>query len=342
MLDMLKGKATNTAAKTVVTARSVVKQGFDTAKGKLEAAKAGPGTKLDITAVKKKLAAAGSTVKLHAGTVKGKCEMATAGTAAKLDVGTVKDKLKTAGLVLKLEAFEAGSAVKGKCDATATEAARLLGSTIPGYKRSGQTSNPECVEQLLSMGFAPKDILRAMHERGSEDVAAVISFLCQDQAGEVRSRRERVAGTIARRMNELDADEDEDVQIALQLSRLQAEAAARRSCRVVEAMTPGDVQHATAQEAAVSEQTCNIDSTASATPWALRPSVGTWLMPIAATSDVGSTEGIPHATGDVAVASAPVASAAKLTDSSAGALAKQENAENAGAVAMHGAVRCGA
>merc|ERR1711865_955761 len=68
-----------------------------------------------------------------------------------------------------------------------------------------------------------------------------------------------IAQCIARRMAEMEMDEEDDMQIALRLSQLQTDASMPLSCSD-DAVTPAP--------ASVPTQ-----------PWRLRPSVGTWLMP---------------------------------------------------------------
>mmetsp|Transcript_109163 Transcript_109163/g.172503 ORF Transcript_109163/g.172503 Transcript_109163/m.172503 type:complete len:312 (-) Transcript_109163:170-1105(-) len=79
------------------------------------------------------------------------------------------------------------------------------------------------VEQMLNMGFSRDAIDRAVHATGTSQVSSVVAFICHEPIAMTRDRRDRVAQGIARRMLEVEFDESEDVQLALALSKFEAE-----------------------------------------------------------------------------------------------------------------------
>merc|ERR1719310_335669 len=48
------------------------------------------------------------------------------------------------------------------------------------FRLPGARVNSECVQQLVGMGFPRKNILRAVRTLGTDDLSMVVEFLCQD------------------------------------------------------------------------------------------------------------------------------------------------------------------
>jgi len=238
--------AKDKASVAAVTARCEVGNGMGAVKDKIDAAASGPLVKHAFGSLSNKLATASSAMKLGVGTVKDKCDAATP--LLQLEVDSVRDKLATAGLVAKLGV----GTMKDQCDAVMKDKA----DTVRRLRNTVQTPPTESVEQLVAMGFARNDVLRAFCQVGSGDMDAIVTVLCnaegrgkspgsvmlRTQAALVRSRmaseaalvrsREVMAGVFPRRVNEasgVEFDEEEDLQHALLLSRLQAEMSWKRS-----------------------------------------------------------------------------------------------------------------
>lgn len=273
-------KSTALVAKTTASLARAVRQRFGAAKDNVDASAKEP--LLDVGAVTDKLVAAGTGVKDRCGAAKAGAvaQLAMVGSAVKLRVGAVKGKC---------DVVTAGSAVKRGVDTVKNKLDVALRSSnaIPPLDAN---VNSECVEQLLAMGFAHKDVWRVVREAGPEDVCTVsicATRLCQLSAGDRSSAsmatksfnrvwpRGRMARDLARALNELDMDEGEDLEIALQLSKLQAEGS-MRSRRILDAFQDANVPHAFWDDVAP----LAVQEPDASTSWRLKPSVGTWLMPL--------------------------------------------------------------
>jgi len=193
-------------------------------------------SKLYVRTVKEKITMARSAVKFGVGMVKHKFDIAATGAAG---------KLAFAGCALKVGV----DTMKGKCDAG-------VGAVRDKFTSAVLLSKAEAdfVEMLVPMGFSRRDAADAVRRLGTEDFNAVMDFLCTDPL--LRSALEwdsYIDQFIARRMIEMEFEEEESFQIALALSQFEAE-----------------VRQA-------HQQDCPQDS---GKVFHLQPSVGTWMLPL--------------------------------------------------------------
>jgi hypothetical protein len=132
------------------------------------------------------------------------------------------------------------------------------------------------IEQMLNMGFAHDEIVRAVRATGTSRVSSVVAFLCHEPLPMSRERTQRVATGVARRIVELEYDENEDVQLALALSQFEAEISACNGGEL-----PEDSQFKAYQW--WDGTPAGTDSPRTLTKevdlaFQMRPSVGTWIV----------------------------------------------------------------
>lgn len=234
---------------------------------------------LDSKAFQEKLAMAGAVAKSGVDKVKHKCDVAAiefaerllaAGSAAKLSAGTVKGKCEN-GVV----------AVKSKLD--------VVKQQLPSATPLLSVIESECVELVVSMGFPRRDAVRAVRKVGTEDVNSVVAFLCQEQGPRAAAPEwtAHMNQCIARRILEMQLDEEEDVRIALALSQFQYEASQSHGHNLPEA-SPFAPFHCWENGECPNQQCTHVTGVVCHTvypsttpqPFQLRPSVGTWLQPL--------------------------------------------------------------
>lgn len=228
--------------------------------------------KLHCLTVKQQLMMAGCAAKARAERVRHKCDVAAARAAGKV-----------------ITAASTAKEVKGKCDVRVGAVmnkidivqARLFGSSaLLGVVEA------ECVDMLVAMGFPRQDAAHAVRRVGTDDVNSIVEFLCQEPGQKASSPdwNSRIAACIARRMVEMELDAEEDMQMALALSKFQAEAAQAHGRNLVGASSFApfhcwdDSQSSTQNAVHITGIVCPHQDLVA--PFHLRPSVGTWMQPL--------------------------------------------------------------
>jgi len=290
------------------------------------AAAGGQRSKFDARTVKEQLMMAGYAAKTGVERVKHTCDVAAAGAAEKV--------------------ITASSSAKGKCDVgvgavmnkiDSVQAAVFGSSPVLGMVEA------ECVDMLVAMGFPHKDAARAVRRIGTDDVNSVVAFLCQEPGRRASAPDwdSRIAECIARRMVEIELDEEENVQIALALSKFQAEASEANGHHLP-AASPFLPFHCWEDSTSSEEPCVHITGMVCpqqepTTPFHLRPSVGTWMQPLCKATKAPSS---PH----LATPDPCMDTASEIT--SLNACANVENTKIVEARTLtssrKGAVRCGA
>jgi hypothetical protein len=290
MTDTMKAisqTAKHVASEAVVVAGTAVRKGVDAVRDKGYAASlkaplvgqelpevvTSPREQVEsrIGVVKEKLWMARAAAKFSIGRVKSKCDAAAAGASDKFVAARSTVKV---GVDAVIEKCDSGvGTVMSKLDAASQKlsgAAPLLSSV-----------ETECVQLLVSMGFARKDAARAVRQVGADDVNSVVEFLCQEpgQRAGTPGWNSQMSRHIARRMLEMQLDEEEDMEIALALSRFQAEASQRTGCNLPHA-SPFAEFHCWEES---SDQVCTHITGMVCQPqrskaFHLKPSVGTWML----------------------------------------------------------------
>jgi hypothetical protein len=286
MLSNVKTRAATTkrvATDAIVAAGSAMKQGLSTSKDKrYEAAMKMPlvadETEAEVISpveekeektsearkVKEKLVKVGAAFKVSA---KHKYHLAASGAAEKI------------GTTFSMKG------VKGKYDAG-------VGALIDTFSSLKTRSVPllslleaECIDLLVSMGFARRDAVNAVQVFGAEDLPLIVDFLCQEPGSRASAPdwNEHIAVCIARRMVELELDEEENMQIVLALSRFQAEVSAATGSSLPEASPFAPFhcwQGVASSDSQLEHVTGMVFTQKQPEPFYLRPSVGTWMQPL--------------------------------------------------------------
>jgi len=228
--------------------------------------------KLDSRTVKEQLMMAGYTAKGHVERVKRRCDVAAAGAAEKV-----------------ITARSAVKEVKGKCDVHFGAVMNKIDSVqarVFALSPWHGMVEAECVDMLVAMGFPHQDAARAVRRVGTDDVNSIVEFLCQDpgRRSSTPDWNSRIAACIARRMAEMELDEEDDLQMALSLSKFQAEAGEANGRKLAGASSFApfhcweDSPSSDRNRVHITGIVCPQQDPAR--PFHLRPSVGTWMQPL--------------------------------------------------------------
>lgn len=261
-------------------------------------------------------------IQAHADTIKSKFVDVFDTVSQRTDVATFKEKLASAGATMKLSVNAMKDKLEDKfytfdtgCDATykrnddfpAYGQVELLhpDDLETPFENVRRTTEDVVVESLLDMGFARDDILKALHRaNGEASLDVIVNLLCKQQERkqkEARKEAKRMQASFGadrkgHRENSGNEDACEDMGITKQLFDVSVEVYTQLALCMRESRFEDECwKPMTCRPEADAEAHCNhnIDQGIFAAPvpqsWHTKPSVGTWLLPLAIKHPTSST-----------------------------------------------------